>query len=66
MELVPGYGVLLSQRQLGEVEGASNGSPTRLVRNLISAFFSREELANHSCYGTRMNPDLDRDIVSAA
>ena len=65
MELVTGYGVMVTQRQLDEAEGESNGSPTRLIRNLISVFFSREELARSSCYGSRQNPALDKDILLA-
>ena len=60
-----GYGVLVTQRQLDEAEGESGGSPTRLIRNLLSIFFSREELARSSCYGSRANASLDRDVVSA-
>lgn len=62
---MPGYGILLEQVQLDEVEGCSNGSPTRLIRNLLSAFFSREELALSSCYGSRVHRALDKDIVLA-
>ena len=62
VELVPGYGVMATKRQLDEAEGESNSSPTRLIRNLMSVFFSREELA---CYGSRVNVALDRDIVLA-
>ncbi len=65
IELVPGYGVVITRRQLDEAEGESNGSPTRLVRNLMSVYFTREELANSSCYGSRINSALDRDILSA-
>ena len=44
IECVPSYGVLITQRQL-EAENKSNGS-TRLIRNLMSAYFSLEEVAN--------------------
>ena len=65
LELVAGYGVMITQRQLDEAVGESNGSPTRLIRNLMSTFFSREELARSSCYGSRNNKPLDRDVLSA-
>ena len=65
LELVPGYGVMITQRQLDEAEGESNGSPTRLIRNLMSVFFSREELARSSCYGSRLNAALVKDILLA-
>ncbi|XP_019860258.1 PREDICTED: uncharacterized protein LOC100637058 isoform X2 [Amphimedon queenslandica] len=65
IELVPGYGVMLTQRQLDDVEGESNQSPTRLIRNLMSAFFTREVLAKSSCYGSRLNDPLDKDILGA-
>ena len=65
LELVTGYGVMITQRQLDEAERESNGSPTRLIRNLMSTFFTHEELARSSCYGTRKNKPLDKDILSA-
>ena len=65
LELVPGYGVMITQRQLDEAIGESNGSPTRLIRNLMSVFFTREELAHSSCYGSRFNAALDKDIIMA-
>ena len=43
----------------------SNGSPTRLIRNLISVFFGREQLSRSSCYGSRHNDALDKDILLA-
>ena len=62
---MPRYGVMLTQRQLDEVDGESNQSPTRLIRNLMSVFFSREELARSSCYGSHQNSPLDNDILGA-
>ena len=44
IECVPSYGVLITQRQLDEAENKSNSS-TRLIRNLMSAYFSLEEVA---------------------
>lgn len=65
VELVPGYGVRLSQRQLDEAVDNSSGSGTKLIRNLMSIFFSRETLASSSALGGRQNPALDQDIVGA-
>lgn len=64
IELVPGYGVMLSQRQLDEAVDNSNNSGTRLIRNLMSAFFPKEVLAKFSALG-RINTALDKDIVAA-
>ena len=55
---------MLTQRQLDDVEGESNQSPTRLIRNLMSVFFIREVLAKYS-YGSRLHSPLDRDILGA-
>ena len=65
IDLVPGYGVTLTQRQLDEVLGCSGTLPTKLVRNLIYVFFIREQLANSSCYGSRNITALDKEILSA-
>ena len=65
VELVEGYGVLLTQRQLDAALDASKGSPTRLIRNLISVFFTPDQLAVSSAYGHRNNPGLDADIIQA-
>ncbi len=63
VELVPGYGVTLRKRQLDEAE---DGSPTKLIRNLVSVFFPRDVLARSSAYGGgRINNKLDPDILSA-
>ena len=56
---------MLTQRQLDDVEGESNQSPTRLIRNLMSVSFTREVLAKSSCYGSCLNSPLDRDILGA-
>ena len=65
VELVPGYGVVLSQRQVDEALDNSNNSPTRLIRHLVSAFFTKEVLATSSALGGRRNSALDKDIVAA-
>ena len=59
------YGVFLSRRQLDEAVAGSSNSPTKLIRNLLSVFFTRETLAGSSAFGSRTNPPLDREIVSA-
>ncbi|CAI8039426.1 hypothetical protein GBAR_LOCUS21932, partial [Geodia barretti] len=65
IELVPGYGVFLTQKQLDmAVDGAKN-SPTRLIRNLMNVFFTPETLATSSACGTRKHKALDGDIVQA-
>ena len=65
IELVPGYGVFLTQKQLDmAVDGAKN-SPTRLIRNLMSVFVTPETLATSSACGTRKHKALDGDIVQA-
>jgi len=43
IECMPSYGVLITQRQLDEAENESNGSTC--LRNLMSAYFSHEEVA---------------------
>ena len=50
VELVDGYGVTLTKRQLDEAMDNSSGSPTRLIRNLMRIFFSKEILAISSAY----------------
>ena len=65
VELVPEYGVMLSQRQLDEAIDNSADSPTRLIRNLMSTFFPREVLAKSSALGGRTNKALGKDIVAA-
>ena len=65
IELVDGYGVFLTQRQLDEAVQQSAGSPTKLIRNLMSIFFHPELLAKSSAFGTRTHPALDEDILSA-
>lgn len=65
VELVPGYGVRLSQRQLDEAIDNNSGSGTKLIRNLMSIFLSRETLASSSALGGRRNPALNQDIVGA-
>ena len=65
VELVDGYGVNITRHQLDEIESYSDGSPTKMVRKLMSVFFNEEVLAQSSCYGSRENKQLDEDIVAA-
>lgn len=65
VELAPGYGVTLSKRQLDEAVDSSAGLPTRLIRNLMAAFFPKEVLASSSAYGGRVNAALDADILAS-
>ncbi|XP_065891942.1 uncharacterized protein [Dysidea avara] len=72
VELVKGYGVMLTRRQLDEVCAASTAGPTKMMRALLSVFFKEEVLACSSCYGTtkagannKGNQPLDGDIVAA-
>ena len=65
IELVPGYGVYLTQKQLDAAVGNSNNSPTRLIRSLMSTFFTPDVLASSSACGTRRHKALDSDIVQA-
>ena len=60
-----GYGIYLSKRQLDEAVDTAGGSPTKLIRNLVGVFFTRDVLASSSVYGKGKNPALDGDIVSA-
>lgn len=63
VELVPAYGIMLSQRQLDEAVDSSNNCATKLLRNLIGVFFTRDVLARSSAYGGRKNIALDKDTM---
>ena len=65
IELVKGYGVKCTQRQLDEVEANSSGSATKMIRNFMDTFFTEEELGRSSCYGNRNNDRLDGDVTAA-
>ena len=65
MELVDGYGVYLSKRQLDEAVDQSCSSATRLIRSLLAVFFSPSILAGSSCLGTRKCPGLNPNIIGA-
>ena len=63
--MVDGYGVFLTRRQLDECVHGAGKSATRLMRNLLSVFFSPDQLAKFSAMGTRLHPGLDQDILAA-
>lgn len=65
VELVQGYGVRLSRRQLDEALDNSSGSSTKLIRNLMSVFFSKDVVAASSALGGRKNQALHQDIIGA-
>lgn len=65
VELVDGYGVTLTKRQLDEALDSSRNMPTRLIRNLLAVFFPKDILAQSSAYGSRNNQALDPDILAA-
>lgn len=64
IELVPGYGVFLTRKQL-DMTVANSSSATKLIRNLMMVFFEPQVLAASSALGTRKNKALDKDKVDA-
>jgi len=65
VELVPGYNVYISPRQLDEVVSASGGRPTRLMRALLTAFFNNKTLASSCALGSRERPAINPNIRDA-
>ena len=65
IELVKGYGVKCTQRQLDEVEANSSRSVAKMIRNFMDTFFAEEKLRRSSCYGNRSNGSLDRGVTTA-
>ena len=65
VEIAEGYGVYLFKRQLDKAVDQSCNSPTRLMRNLLIAFFTPSVLAASSCLGTHKFPALNKDIIGA-
>ncbi len=61
VELVSGYDILISKRQPDEVLDSSANSRTRLLRNLLQVFFSKEVLA---AIGERRHKALVQDILT--
>jgi hypothetical protein len=65
IELVEGYGVSCTKPQLDEAL-ASARTPTKLARNLVSIFYSPEELSVSTACGKRgKHKALDPTILSA-
>jgi len=48
VDLVNGYEVLLTRRQLDKPVDSTSGIPTRLMRNLLAIFFSPDVLGKSS------------------
>ena len=65
VELVSGYGITLTQRQLDAAMTTAGGSATKLMRSLIGCFFEPDVLAASTAYGIRGKKALDQDILSA-
>ncbi|XP_065893631.1 uncharacterized protein [Dysidea avara] len=66
VELVPGYGITCTQRQIDEVNSNGSSSPMKMLRLLMAVFFSEEAMANSSCYGSgNTDQKLDDDIIAA-
>lgn len=63
--MVPGYNVKITPRQLDEAEAKAGGKPTKLIRALICVYFDYETLAHSSALGSRKNPGLDSEVISA-
>ena len=59
---MPGHGIYLTKKQLDAVHSSAS-TPSRLIRNLMGAFFDSATLAMSSACGTRKNPALNKDIV---
>ena len=64
VELVPGYGVYITSKQLDLIKSNSN-SATKLLRNLLMVFFTPQTLASSSALGSRKNQPLDKCILDA-
>lgn len=65
VELLPNYGIYLTQMQLDAAVGQGN-NPTKLMRNLLGCFFTSDVLAISSALGTKSaNEPLDPDILGA-
>lgn len=59
VELVEGYGVLITRKQMDVAVVDAGQSQTQLIRNLMGAFFTADVLS------MRARPALDSDILSA-
>ena len=65
VELVEGYGVRLTQRQLDCAIDCAGNSPTKLMWHLLGIFFPPDVFAQSSALGKRGNVALDQDILDA-
>ena len=67
IELVDGYGVYITRRALDDAVDSCRSSATRLIRNLISIFFSNHVLSKSNACGKGRNnyTALDQDILAA-
>ena len=66
MELVNGYGIYVAKKALEDAVDSSRKNPTRLVRNLVSIFFTEEELSkSNACGRGNKHIPLDPDILGA-
>ena len=65
VELVDGYGIYITKKQLDQVTLESGESATKMIRNLLTVYFTPTVLAKSSCMGKRENGALDSDIVDA-
>lgn len=65
IELMEGYRVMLTKRQLDCAVDCAGSSPTKLMRNLLSVFFSADILAESSVLGKKGRAPLDRDTLDA-
>jgi len=62
VELVPGYNVYTTPRQLHEAVASSGRRPTRLIQALLSVFFNNHTLDRSSALGSRYHPAIDPNI----
>ena len=53
IELVEGYGVVLTKRQLDCAVDCAGSSLTKLMRNILSVFFSADILVQSSALGEK-------------
>ena len=53
MELVHGYGVYVTVKQLDQVINESQGSQTKIIQNLMTTFFTPSVLAKCSYFGRK-------------
>jgi hypothetical protein len=64
LNLLPVIGVYIASKQLDIIKSNSN-SATKLLRNLLVAFFTPQTLASSSVLGSRKTQPLDKCILNA-